>query len=109
MLVQWVQNPQEAYESGDKYIRECGRPLCWHLRMDDRSSGFKGGSRRHYGLRNCSLQKTGVLLLMSSADCPTIDYNKVDESDSENAIWYPHTVYSFHNYCDLVLQVSSVL
>ena len=87
MLVQWVQNPQEAYESGDKYIKG----------VVDRYVGTYGWmtgqavSKEEVGdimAYVIAPPEEGSATADSSADCPTIDYNKVDESDSENAIWY---------------------
>ena len=50
LLVQWIQNPQGAAESGDSYIKSLVEPLRSHLRMDDRSGSFAGGRQEHHGL-----------------------------------------------------------
>jgi len=87
MLVQWVQNPQEAYESGDKYIRG----------VVDRYVGTYGWmtgqavSKEEVGdimAYVITAPEDGGATADASADCPTIDYSKVDETDSDNTIWY---------------------
>ena len=88
MLVMWVQNPQEAQETGDKYIKG----------MVDRYVGTYGW------MTSQAVSKDDIrdiiayvetppvdgagASLDTAANCPTIDYNEVDESDSDNTIWY---------------------
>jgi cytochrome c2 len=87
MLVQWVQNPQEAYESGDKYIKSVvNRYVGTYGWMTGQAvSKEEVGDIMAYVI---APPEDGSATADSSADCPTIDYNKVDESDSENAIWF---------------------
>lgn len=87
MLVQWVQNPQEAYESGDKYIKSVvDRYVVTYGWMTGQAvSKEEVGDIMAYVI---APPEDGGATADSSADCPTIDYNKVDESDSENAIWF---------------------
>ena len=87
MLVQWIQNPQEAHESGDKYIKG----------LVDRYVGTYGWMTAQ------AVSKEEIADIMAyvinppevlgatadaSADCPTIDDDKVEESESGNAIWF---------------------
>ena len=59
ILVQWIQNPQAAAATGDGYIKSLGRPLCRHLRMDDRAGGECRRRQGHHGLRPESAGRGG--------------------------------------------------
>ena len=88
LLVQWIQAPQEAAESGDKYIKS----------IVDRYVGTYGW------MAGQAVSKADISDILSyvtsppldvggdtasaSDKCPTIDYNTSEESDSSNAIWF---------------------
>ncbi len=51
LLVQWIQNPQGAAESGDGYIKSLVSRYVPTYGLDDRSGSFTGGCQEHHGLR----------------------------------------------------------
>jgi len=87
MLVMWIQSPQEAAETGDKYIKS----------IVERYVGTYGWMT---GQAVSEAEISDILAYVtsppvdgggdtaSSDNCPTIDYNTPEESDSSNAMWF---------------------
>ena len=88
MLVAWVQNPQEAAESGDKYIKGMVARYVGTYGWMTGQAVSKDDIRDIFAYVSSAPADGGGSVADASADCPTIDYTVVDESDSGDAMWF---------------------
>ena len=87
LLVQWIQNPQEAAESGDKYIKSIvNRYVGTYGWMTGQAvSADEIKDILAYAM---APPADGGDTASASENCPTIDDIADEESDSSNAMWF---------------------
>ncbi len=88
MLVKWIQSPQEAAESGDKYIKSLvDRYVSTYGWMTGQAVS-KDEISDILAYVSSPPADVGGAATSLSEDCPTIDYDAEQESDSSDAMWF---------------------